>query len=99
MLLQLRWLKEELKLLDIDEQIKKSLHFERPDMAKCLAALDKLDKVSLSPLMLKKQPDIVTTVRRIRKYVGPQAGSDPTLADDWTQDSRKIRLKADQVVE
>ena len=87
----------EQRLLDIDLDIKKALHFERPDMAKCLKALEELDSLALAPLMLKKQPDIVTTIRKIRKYVGPQMVMEAALADDWTQKSKKIRLKANQV--
>ena len=28
--------------------------------------------LAIKPLMLKKQPDIVTTVRKMRKYIGPR---------------------------
>ncbi len=93
--LQLYWLNMELRLLDIDLDVKKALHVERPDIPKCLDALDKFDLVTLTPLMLKKQPDFVTTIRKIRKYVGPVMTTDATA--DWTEESRKIRLKADQV--
>ena len=29
----------------------------------CISALDELNELSLAPLMLKKQPDIVTTIK------------------------------------
>ena len=36
----------------------------------------------ITPLMLKKQPDIVTTIRKLRKYIGPQTEpSDPKVID------------------
>ena len=38
---------------------------------RCIQALDELQELGIAPLMLKKQPDIVTTVKRISKYVGP----------------------------
>ena len=38
----------------------------------------------VTPLMLKKQPDIVTTIRKLRKYIGPQTEpSDPKVTFSW----------------
>ncbi len=87
----------EQKLVDIDLEIKKSLHFEAPDMPRCLKVLEDLDSLVLAPLMLKKQPDIITTVRKLRKYVGPQAASNHAVGEEWSQESKKIRVKADAI--
>lgn len=76
--------------------IKKSLHFENPDMAKCLELLAELYCLGVAPLMLKKQPDIVTTIRKLMKYVGP-SNMEGATADEWGVDSQKIRLKAKQI--
>ena len=49
-------------------------------MPKCLELLDELYQMPITPLMLKKQPDIVTTIRKLRKYIGPQTEpSDPKV--------------------
>lgn len=69
---KLRWLKIEQKVVDLDISIKTALHMERPSPQSCITALDDLSKLAIMPLMIKKQPDIVTTIRRLRKYVGPQ---------------------------
>ena len=50
-------------MVDLDIKVKTSLHMERPVADQCITALDELNELSLAPLMLKKQPDIVTTIR------------------------------------
>ena len=60
---KLRWLKIEQRLVDLDIAVKTSLHLERPAPDECISALDELNELALAPLMLKKQPDIVTTIR------------------------------------
>ena len=59
----MRWLKIEQRLVDLDIAVKTSLHLERPAPDDCINALDELNELALAPLMLKKQPDIVTTIR------------------------------------
>jgi len=94
---KVRALKTEQKLADLDLQIKQSLHFQRPEMPKCLEHLNSLHTLPVTPLMLKKQPSIVTTIRKLRKYVGPQSGEDEKLSEQWVSDAQKIRLKANQI--
>ena len=60
---KLRWLKIEQKMVDLDIAVKTSLHLERPMPEDCISALDELNELALAPLMLKKQPDVVTTIR------------------------------------
>ena len=76
---KLRWLKIEQKLVDIDIAVKTALHLERPApdrffgclflcdhnncLDRCITALEELGELAVVPLMLKKQPDIVTTIR------------------------------------
>ena len=60
---KLRWLKIEQKLVDLDIAVKTALHLERPAPDRCITALDELNELAVAPLMLKKQPDIVTTIR------------------------------------
>merc|ERR1711862_817100 len=52
------------------------------------------------PLMLKKQPDIVTTIRRLRKYIGPQSycnWPDKEARDKMERAVQTIQTKADQI--
>ena len=67
---KLRWLKIEQRLVDLDIAVKTSLHLERPMPEDCITALDELNELALSPLMLKKQPDVVTTIRYVIIIIG-----------------------------
>ena len=42
--------------------------------------LDDLLKLPISPLMLLKQPDLVLTIKKLRRYVGPASLKDPRYA-------------------
>ena len=43
--------------------VKTALHMERPATDDCITALDEVYELALAPLMLKKQPSIVNTIR------------------------------------
>jgi len=99
---KLRWLKVEQRLVDLDILVKTSLHLEKPVADQCITALDELNELALAPLMLKKQPDIVTTIRRLRKYIGPQDYSswqDKTAKQKMEKDIQVIQAKAEQIYE
>ena len=61
-------MKVEQRLVDLDIAVKTSLHLERPTPEECITALDELNELALAPLMLKKQPDIVTTIRFVNHH-------------------------------
>lgn len=95
---KVRWLKVEQRLVDLDIDIKTALHYQRPDMKKCLEYLDELLTMPVAPLMFKRQPDIVTTIRKLRKYIGPEDDpADKAMAQEWNGAAQKIRLKSDHV--
>ena len=62
----------EQKITDLDIALKMALHHEKPDLKRCLTISDEVQKLAIVPLMLKKHPEIVATIRRMRKYVGPR---------------------------
>lgn len=96
---KVRFLKIEQRVIDLDHAIKVAVHYEHPDMPKCLELLDELYQLPVTTLMLKKQPDIVTTIRKLRKYIGPQIEpSDPQLGKDWEVNSQRIRFLAEQII-
>jgi len=68
---KLRWLKIEQRIVELDIAVKTSLSQKRPSPDRCIQALDEIQALCILPLMLKKQPAIVTTIRRSRKYIGP----------------------------
>ena len=93
----MRALKTEQKLADLDYMIKRSLNIKSPEMSKCLEHLNSLHTLPVTPLMLKKQPSIVATIRKLRKYVGPRLIEEDKLGEQWVSDAQKIRLKANQI--
>ena len=72
---QVRWLKIEQRLMDLDVELKASMHYLEPNMERCIELLEELSSLSVTKLMLKKQPEIVLTIRKARKYVGPSDAS------------------------
>jgi len=89
---KLRWLRIEQRIVDLDMAVKTALHLERPEPEKCIAALDELETIAVTPLVLKKQPDIFTTIRRLRKYIGPHEMAGWTKADDKEKMNKCIKV-------
>jgi len=67
---KLDFLHIEAHLLDIDVRIKSSLSLKQADADACLASLDELIAIKVHPLMVKKHPELIDTVKKLRKYVG-----------------------------
>jgi len=93
---KVRWMKMEKRIVDLDIAIRSALHHEEPDMARSLILISELHSLAIQPLMLKKLPNIVMTLRKVRKYIGPKIQqSDPKLHEKRLEDMQKIRLTAE----
>lgn len=57
-------------LVHYDIEIVSSLQLTSADPNHCLAILEKLKSVEFTTTMLKKNPHIVETIKRLRRYVG-----------------------------
>ncbi|XP_075216810.1 uncharacterized protein LOC142322060 [Lycorma delicatula] len=68
--MKLVYLRIEAQLLDIDINIKSSLNLVQADPDYCLRILDELLELQITPLMLKKHPECVETIKKLRKYIG-----------------------------
>lgn len=93
---KIKWLKIEQHLVDLDIAIKTALHIRNPNVDKCLEALNELNVMSIAPLMLKKQPDIVNTIRKCRKYIGPEE-ADEKKAKALFNKTETVRNMANQI--
>ncbi|XP_076040122.1 uncharacterized protein LOC143024791 isoform X3 [Oratosquilla oratoria] len=71
----------EAQLLDLDQQIREALSVNNPRKDEAKQFLDKMSKLVISGLMLKKNPYVVDTIKKCRRY----------KYDD------EVRLKADMV--
>jgi len=93
---KMRWMKMEKRIVDLDIAIRSALHRGEPDMARSLVLISELHSLAIQPLMLKKLPNIVMTLRKVRKYIGPKTPlSDPKLNEKRLEDMQKIRLTAE----
>lgn len=96
---KLRWLRIEAQLLQLDAQIKSNLGLDRANTDKCLQAMDDILALSIDPLMLKKHPHIVETVKRLRRYIG-NLGEWKLTAEEgaiFKQKAEQIRQKAEHI--
>jgi len=93
---EVRWMKMEKRIVDLDIAIRSALRRGEPDMARSLILISELHSLAIQPLMLKKLPNIVMTLRKVRKYIGPKIQqSDPKLHEKRLEDMQKIRLTAE----
>ena len=83
----------EKRIVDLDIAIRSALHHEEPDMARSLILISELHSLAIQPLMLKKLPNIVMTLRKVRKYIGPKIQqSDPKVMIKFTLCSEESGL-------
>ncbi|XP_017799117.1 PREDICTED: PC4 and SFRS1-interacting protein isoform X3 [Habropoda laboriosa] len=96
---KLRWLRIEAQLLQLDAQIKSNLGLDRANPDKCLQAMDDMLSLPIDPLMLKKHPHIVETVKRLRRYIGNLADWKLNEEDEavFKQKAEQIRQKAEHI--
>jgi len=93
---KMRWMKMEKRIVDLDIAIRSALHHEEPDMTRSLSLISELQQLAIQPLMLKKIPNIVMTLRKVRKYIGPvQPHPDQTINEKRREEMQKIRLAAE----
>ncbi|PSN51470.1 hypothetical protein C0J52_00738 [Blattella germanica] len=67
---KLKWLKLESRLVELDALVKSNLSLTKADPDRCLAHLDEISMLSIDPLMLKKHPQVVETIKKLKRYVG-----------------------------
>lgn len=75
---KLRLLKTEGRMVELDCKIKDSLSVTRPNCDAAITAIDELNNLTLSPLMLLKHPYVVHTVMKLKRYIGPKDNGEYT---------------------
>ncbi|XP_076636162.1 JIL-1 anchoring and stabilizing protein isoform X1 [Colletes latitarsis] len=96
---KLRWLRIEAQLLQLDANIKSNLGLDRANPDVCLQAMDDMLSLTIDPLMLKKHPHIVETVKRLRRYIGNLADWKLNEEEEanFKQKAEQIRQKAEHI--
>ena len=79
----------EKRIVDLDIAIRSALHHEEPDMTRSISLISELQQLAIQPLMLKKIPNIVMTLRKVRKYIGPVTPHpDPQVCTDISKQEK-----------
>lgn len=96
---QLKTLRIECKMLKLDLRIKRCLNLVEPNLQNCLQFLTQLDTLQITPVMLKKHPEVVNTISRVKLYMGHIRTSKETqeMEFKYSRQAAEIRAKADGV--
>lgn len=86
-------------LIELDHLIKASVGLKNANADKCLEHLKEYQTLKITPLMLKKRPGVVQTMKRLRKYVGNAINweMDDSMKDEFKEKALKIQLKAEEI--
>lgn len=89
----------EVTLLQYDVDIKSSLQLSAADTTKCISVLEKYKNLDVTALMLKKNPQVAETIKRLRRYVGNTKEWNFTDEErvDFNEKASKIRKLADTI--
>ncbi|XP_069687792.1 PC4 and SFRS1-interacting protein-like [Periplaneta americana] len=96
---KLRWLKLESRLVELDALVKSNLSLTKADPDRCLSHLDEISSLTIDPLMLKKHPQVVETIKKLRRYIGNIAewNYDDDEKAKFSSKASQIRDKADHI--
>ncbi|XP_021936355.1 lens epithelium-derived growth factor isoform X2 [Zootermopsis nevadensis] len=96
---KLKWLKMESRLVQLDALVKCSLGLTKADPDSCLTQLDEISTLTIDPLMLKKHPQVVETIKKLRRYIGniSEWNYDDEQKTKFATKAGQIRKKADHI--
>lgn len=94
-----RLIQIEKDILQYDLDIKSSLQLSAADPTKCINVLENYKKLSITALMLKKNPNVVETIKRLRRYVGNMKNWNFTDEQrvEFDQKAQKVRTLSDNI--
>lgn len=87
----------EVNLLQYDVDIKSSLQLTSADTARCISVLEKYKTLEVTALMLKKNPQVAETIKRLRRYVGNT--KEWNMSDDQTAEFNEKAAKIRKLAE
>lgn len=93
----LEWLTTENCMTRLDTLIRGHLGMSRANPKQCIETLDSMCNLKLKPLMLKKHPEVVETIKRLRKYVGNAGAWNFSVEQqrEFEEQAQEIRAKAE----
>lgn len=93
------FLKLERELVELNWEIKSCVGLACANPEKCVELMEQYQKLKVTPTMLKKNPNCVETMKRLRKYVGNTKAWNMTDEERIKFDfyAQQIRNKAEQI--
>ena len=92
-------LMKQTQLLDLDTRLKTSLSLNKADPDKCLNLLDSFLEIDINATMLKEHPEVVQTIKKMRKYIGNT--SEWNMSDEellaFNGKAARIRSKSEHI--
>lgn len=93
------FLKLERELVELNLEIKSCVGLAKADPERCVELMEQYQQLKVTPTMLKKNPNCVETMKRLRKYVGNAKAWN--MADEerikFDFQAQQIRTKAEQI--
>lgn len=93
------FVKEEMTLIEMNGLIKSVLNKEQADVKGCIGLLERFLLLNLTPMMLLKNPAVVETIKRLRRYVGNTEywGYSEEEIEEFNEKAEKIRGLAQSI--
>lgn len=93
------FVKEEMTLIEMNGLIKSVLNKEQADVKGCIGLLERFLLLNLTPMMLLKNPAVVETIKRLRRYVGNTEywGYSEVEIEEFNEKAEKIRGLAQSI--
>lgn len=79
--------------------LKLSIRIEAPNVDKGIELLNDYKNLEITPLMLKKNPYCVETIRKLRRYIGNVNNWEMSKAEknDFMEKAKKVRAGAEDI--
>lgn len=92
-------MREEVILVETVTLIRTMMGIEKPNVDGCIELLKRFQLLSLTPLMLLKNPICMQTIKRLRKYVGNTKhwGYTDDEMLDFNEKAKDVRMLSEDI--
>lgn len=92
-------MREEATLVEMVALIRTMMGIEQSNVVGCIQLLERFQRLSLTPLMLLKNPIILETIKRLRKYIGNTKhwGYTDDEMVEFNQKAKRVRTLSEEI--
>ncbi|GLH14662.1 Putative oxidoreductase GLYR1 homolog [Gryllus bimaculatus] len=90
---KLTWFRIEASMLETESKLRNCLGIDKANSTEGVNLLNHLSKLRIEPLMLKKHPNVVYTIRKLRRYVGNPGAWNLTEAEENKFKSEALQIR------